>query len=98
MLGLQALSVDKDVKRAESAVVAKYDLCDHHFETLTKLVNRAAPVSTCAFCAKLQDGLKGQRKAGTGTSGPPTAETFEVVQCSSGFNLGFVGFGGFSVS
>ena len=38
-LGLQALSVDKDVKRVESAVVAKYDLCDlHHFETLTKLV------------------------------------------------------------
>ena len=37
-LGLQALSVEKDVKGAESAV-AKYDLCDHHhFETLTKLV------------------------------------------------------------
>lgn len=26
-LGLQALSVDKDVNRAENAVVAKYDLC-----------------------------------------------------------------------
>ena len=38
-LGLQALSVDKDVNRAENAVVAKYDLCDaNQFSTLEKLV------------------------------------------------------------
>ena len=38
-LGLQALSVDKDVKRAENAVVARYDLCDtEQFATLEKLV------------------------------------------------------------
>ena len=38
-LGLQALSVDKDVNRAENAVVAKYDLCDaNHFSTLEQLV------------------------------------------------------------
>ena len=38
-LGLQALSVDKDVTRSENAVVAKYDLCDPaQFGTLVKLV------------------------------------------------------------
>ena len=38
-LGLEALSVDKDVNRAENAVVAKYDLCDaNQFSTLEKLV------------------------------------------------------------
>ena len=38
-LGLEALSVDKDVNRAENAVVAKYDLCDaNQFATLEKLV------------------------------------------------------------
>ena len=38
-LGLQALSVDKDVTRSENAVVAKYDLCDPgQLGTLVKLV------------------------------------------------------------
>ena len=38
-LGLQALSVDKDVNRAENAVVAKYDLCDaNQFATLEQLI------------------------------------------------------------
>ena len=38
-LGLQALSVDKDVTRSENQVVAKYDLCDPgQFGTLVKLV------------------------------------------------------------
>ena len=38
-LGLQALSVDKDVSRAEKAVVAKYDLCNaDQFRSLVKLV------------------------------------------------------------
>ena len=38
-LGLQALSVDKDVSRAGNAVVAKYDLCDaNNFATLEQLV------------------------------------------------------------
>ena len=38
-VGLQALSVDKDVSRAENAVVAKYDLCnENHFSILESLV------------------------------------------------------------
>ena len=38
-LGLQALSVDKDVSRAEDAVVAKYDLCNEsQFRSLVQNV------------------------------------------------------------
>ena len=38
-LGLQALAIDKDVNRAENAVVAKFDLCDgNQFSTLEQLV------------------------------------------------------------
>ena len=38
-IGLQALSVDKDLSRAENATVAKYDLCDrNHFSILEGLV------------------------------------------------------------
>ena len=38
-IGLQALSVDKDLSRAENAAVAKYDLCDrNHFSILEGLV------------------------------------------------------------
>ena len=38
-IGLQALSIDKDINRAENAVVAKYVLCDRNqFATLESLV------------------------------------------------------------
>ena len=54
-ISLQALSADKDLSRAENAVVAKYDLCDeNHFQTGELGQGRAASALACALCAQLR--------------------------------------------
>ena len=54
-ISLQALSVDKDLSRAENAVVAKYDLCDeNHFQTGELGQGRAASALACALCVQLR--------------------------------------------
>lgn len=79
-LGLQALSVDKDVNRAENAVVAKYDLCDsNQFSTLEKLVrSERHRLCSCAFCAKLRYSVKGKGETRAGIAKRPAAQAFAV--------------------
>ena len=59
-LGLQALSVDKDVTRSENAVVVKYDLCDPgQFGTLVKLVHLEHHRLVHVHCAQLRHSSTG---------------------------------------